>query len=30
MDRVAALGGEFTVESPRGAGTTVQAALPLR
>lgn len=30
MDRVAALGGDFTVESPRGAGTTVLASLPLR
>lgn len=30
MDRVAALGGTFTVESPPGQGTTVLAALPLR
>lgn len=30
MDRVAALGGDFAVESPRGAGTTVLATLPLR
>ncbi|MEH3053875.1 MAG: PAS domain S-box protein [Patulibacter minatonensis] len=29
MDRVAALGGSFAVESPSGAGTTVVAALPL-
>ena len=30
MDRVAALGGTFSVESPAGAGTRVEATLPLR
>jgi signal transduction histidine kinase len=28
-DRVAALGGQLTVSSPLGGGTTVTAALPL-
>jgi signal transduction histidine kinase len=28
-DRVAALDGELTVTSPAGAGTTVQAEIPL-
>lgn len=29
-DRVAAIGGRFTVESPAGCGTTVTAMLPVR
>ena len=28
-DRVAALGGELTVSSPPGRGTTVRASIPL-
>jgi signal transduction histidine kinase len=28
-DRVAALGGRLSIESPRGAGTVVAAELPL-
>jgi signal transduction histidine kinase len=27
-DRIGALGGELVVDSPRGAGTTVRAAIP--
>ena len=29
VDRVAALGGELTVSSPPGRGTTVRASIPL-
>ena len=30
VDRIEALGGQFTIESPAGAGTVINAALPLR
>jgi signal transduction histidine kinase len=30
VDRIEALGGQFTIESPAGAGTVIRAALPLR
>jgi signal transduction histidine kinase len=29
-DRIEALGGQFAIESPAGAGTVIRAALPQR